>query len=433
MMNINNNVYLKLNNKIDYITINYSESPLPIQSPHYPEVVKGRVDGELNLKSAGIISDYIKSQKSSTYLSSTLHSDPAAQNGSPANANGFIDYLSNENSISNEVNSTQYINSLTKFNQRLAKNQIILYQFNKANNKPIKFLFDKTSKLLKSSFLAMGCLISKPIFKLTYSSNNMTLELDNPILVDSGSATNIKGLGEWTHVKNTPKILIDLSYFIRKNKNKYLNNNVVSAFGPFGASGSGLNNNILHISHLDNNAVLRTESNSKVRNNILCKYNDKFQFLTDYLTSSFKSEVELDLVRLSKVFYDSNILVQDLALKSYRYRFVKLVSRLFNNMHIQKPGYSALNTVAPITKGDSVNSLITNEAYSTSFPSYLSGVNIKLAGRTFRQRVVPRMTVKRIQKGSLTNINVQFIEKARFTGKTRRGSFSFTVTLGHIF
>ena len=118
----------------------------------------------------------------------------------------------------------------------------------------------------------MGCLISKPIFKLTYSSNNMTLELDNPILVDSGSATNIKGLGEWTHVKNTPKILIDLSYFIRKNKNKYLNNNVVSAFGPFGASGSGLNNNILHISHLDNNAVLRTESNSKVRNNILCKY-----------------------------------------------------------------------------------------------------------------------------------------------------------------
>ena len=68
-----------------------------------------------------------------------------------------------------------------------------------------------------------------------------------------------------------------------------------------------------------------------------------------------------------------------------------------------------------------------------SFPSYLSGVNIKLAGRTFRQRVIPRMTVKRSQKGSLSNINVQFIDRARFTGKTRRGSFSFTVTLGHVF
>ena len=95
---------------------------------------------------------------------------------------------------------------------------------------------------------------------------------------------------------------------------------------------------------------------------------------------------------------------------------MKLVSRLFKRLQVQKLDYSKN----------------LNQTNSLSFPSYLSGINIKLAGRTFRQRVIPRMTVKRIQKGSLTNVNVQFIDKARFTSKTRRGAYSFSVRLGHI-
>ena len=42
------------------------------------------------------------------------------------------------------------------------------------------------------------------------------------------------------------------------------------------------------------------------------------------------------------------------------------------------------------------------------------------------------MTVKNAQKGTLTNINVNLLQKSRFTGKTRRGSFSFTVVLAHL-
>ena len=55
-----------------------------------------------------------------------------------------------------------------------------------------------------------------------------------------------------------------------------------------------------------------------------------------------------------------------------------------------------------------------------------------MAGRTFKQKIIPRMTVKQIQKGVLSNEKVKLIEKSRFTGKTKRGSYSFTVTLGHI-
>ena len=325
-----------------------------------------------------------------------------------------------------------YLNSLTQFNKKLAKHQHLFYQFNKANNNSFRFLFNRTSKLLNLTFLAMGCLMSKPNYKVIYTKNDLEFEHDTSHLILPSQATTqfspellastqaMQGEGSEAIVdrgvlsKNfTTKILIDLSYFIRKNKHKYLYNNVE------------VNDNIIHISHPDNlNSELSDCANNQIRvsqrNNILCKYNDRFQNLTDYLNSIFKSEVELNLVRLHKVYYDSQILVQDIALKSYKFRFVKLVSRLFRRVHIQKLGYS--------------NSLNKHEGLSlAAAPSYLSGLNIKLAGRTFRQRVVPRMTVKRIQKASLTNVNVQYIDRARFTGKTRRGAFSFTITLGHVF
>ena len=296
---------------------------------------------------------------------------------------------------SNVESIINYLNSFIKFNKKGSNQQNILYQFNKSNNKSYKFLFDKASNLLKLSFLSMGCLISKPVFKVIYTKNNLEFEHN----------TSITGLWNEQYHK---KIIIDLFYFIRKNKFKYLNNSIE------------VNENIIYISHPNYAAqALQAGTGRKGLKNILCKYNDKFQYLNDYLSSIFNSEVELNLTCLPKTFYDSNILVQDLAIKSYKYRFVKLVSKLYKKVHISTSSKNTLDDP--------------NYKQIISFPSYLSGINIKLAGRTFRQRVVPRMTVKRSQKGSLSNVNIQLIDRARFTGKTRRGSFSFTITLGHVF
>lgn len=65
--------------------------------------------------------------------------------------------------------------------------------------------------------------------------------------------------------------------------------------------------------------------------------------------------------------------------------------------------------------------------------SYLSGMNIKLAGRLMTQSIRPRFTVQSKQEGSLARVKVHFTEKSRFTGKNKRGAFSFTVSLGHVF
>ena len=65
--------------------------------------------------------------------------------------------------------------------------------------------------------------------------------------------------------------------------------------------------------------------------------------------------------------------------------------------------------------------------------SNLSGMNIKLAGRLMTQSIRPRFTVQGLQEGSLARVKVHFIEKSRFTGKNKRGAFSFTVTISHVF
>ena len=67
------------------------------------------------------------------------------------------------------------------------------------------------------------------------------------------------------------------------------------------------------------------------------------------------------------------------------------------------------------------------------FFSYLSGMNVKLAGRLMTQSIRPRFTVQSFQEGSLARVKVHYVEKSRFTGKNKRGAFSFTVTISHVF
>ena len=60
------------------------------------------------------------------------------------------------------------------------------------------------------------------------------------------------------------------------------------------------------------------------------------------------------------------------------------------------------------------------------------GINLKLAGRGYKQRIIPRKTVSQIQRGTLSNTKVNLIQTSRFIGKSKRGTYSFTVKLGHV-
>ena len=64
--------------------------------------------------------------------------------------------------------------------------------------------------------------------------------------------------------------------------------------------------------------------------------------------------------------------------------------------------------------------------------SSLAGLNIRLGGRLLVEPIRPRKTVKNYQTGTLARVKVQSIETSRFTGKNKRGTFSFTITISSL-
>ena len=63
----------------------------------------------------------------------------------------------------------------------------------------------------------------------------------------------------------------------------------------------------------------------------------------------------------------------------------------------------------------------------------MTGVNIVLGGRLMRGKIIPRRTVKKIQYGSLARSKSNYVTSHRYTQKNKRGSFTFTVQIGHKF
>ena len=285
--------------------------------------------------------------------------------------NVFKNLIQIFNSNQSNMNSLRhYLNLLTKFELKLANSRYSLYKFHKTNH--CIFAMQKATNFLNLSFNSIGCFISKPSFTIVYTNNKVENEINNLNL-------------------NTTKVIINLFYYV-KTTELYSNS-------------------------------LTLENNNKI---LTDQFESKFTNLTDYLTKLFNSEVELNLVRLYQPYQDSTILVQFLNSESYNNKFIKLISKLFKNINISNENFSTNLTTES-------NSLPFNTNNNSSFPSSISGINIKLAGRALNERVIPRLTVKRAQRGSFNRLNAKLIEKSMFTDKTRKGSFSFTVTLSQNF
>ena len=273
---------------------------------------------------------------------------------------------------SKKSNLRYYLNLLTKFEFN-TNNNLNLYKFNNTN----KYIFamKKAAKFLNTAFNSKGCFISKPSFNIISTNNN----IENEIINNSGQNLS------------TTKVIINLFYFSKVNE---------------------INSNDLFIEN--SNATLLSEL-----------FGTKFSYLIDYLTYLFNAEIELNLVRLYKPYQDSNILVQYLNSESYNNKFIRLISRLFKTINLNNNKKSELIS--------DYNLLAIDKNNYNSYPSNISGINVKLAGRPLNERIIPRLTVKRAQRGSFNRLNAKMIEKSMFTDKTRKGAYSFTVTLSQNF
>ena len=140
----------------------------------------------------------------------------------------------------------------------------------------------------------------------------------------------------------------------------------------------------------------------------------KLEGLSTKLSKYFKKPIKLELTQLYSVSNNSKILVNILGKLGLlrRNSFTRIIGRYLK--HQSKKIFFRNN-------------------HNTSSSTLLTGINIKLGGRLMRGKIVPRRTVKNIQYGSLARSKSNYITTARLTQKNKRGSFSFTVSMGHKF
>ena len=157
--------------------------------------------------------------------------------------------------------------------------------------------------------------------------------------------------------------------------------------------------------------VLDSEKNYKLINE-----SENLEYLCSFLSNKFKKDVELDLIRLHHPSLDSQILANTIGFISNnkKVRFRSIITSLYNNTQIIK-----LND----------NKEESNLNYCR--PTALIGIKVRLGGRILSQKIVPRFTTFNKQKGAFARIKSDFTTQSRFTNKSRRGAFSYTVTIAH--
>ena len=141
---------------------------------------------------------------------------------------------------------------------------------------------------------------------------------------------------------------------------------------------------------------------------------EKLEGLSTKLSKFFKKPIKLDLTQIYSISNNSQILAHILGKLGLKRKnsFTRIIGRLLK--HQSKKIFFRKNQIS-------------------RFSTILTGVNIKLGGRLMRGKIVPRRTVKKIQYGSLARSKSNYVTTARLTQKNKRGSFSFTVSIGHKF
>jgi hypothetical protein len=359
---------------------------------------------------------------------------------------GLVPFFKNPSSSSNEVKekdlhlventrnfkfqpqATQIIEKINLFNANNLKNLVFLSEKGSQKNNPKiisydfpvtktewrsseadfkyqivtdmnKFNTNNASKFLSIFFKSIYCLISKPVFITTPDKVKIQL----------------------FYFLCLPKI------FLVQNLRKGL---YVLAFG----------NNEIKVNNLINQKNRRQTlvRNKKVINNlknlaqsILTKvYPYKFKNLCTILSKHFNRPIELELIRLHQPFYDSNILVNFLALNINKKKNIRTsIHNFYKKIFIKSNKTTSLTTLVNLFGSKSNIENIYNPLINDT-AAHISGLNIKIGGRLMRQPIIPKKTVTKFEKGFTAKGKVNYLDIASLTHKNRKGAFTITVKSG---
>ena len=310
-----------------------------------------------------------------------------------------------------------------------------------------------TYKLLFYLFKSMYCLISKPVLK--YTNDKVIIQLFYYLNIPKKKVFRLfyKSLRVAEQSKEKSKLLVVITR---------------TAKSP--------SNSKIHIRWKLRKAISRfkNKNNKKLLFN-LRKFNltakavfqHKFKLICDILSKKFNKPVELQLTRLHQPYHDSNILVNLLSLnfKNKKKRARVAINKIYSKKNLlnvklvsdnnceafanSTPNYSKGSSNNPnfgditgleplIPEGETLLSKKEtknfNNLNSVKFiPAFLSGLNIKIAGRLMGEPIIPRITTKVFERGATSTGKVNYLDVARITKKNRKGAYTIKITSGQNF
>lgn len=280
------------------------------------------------------------------------------------------------------INNVKYIDPILKKSIPLPINLIGTQPLNQKNRNYLKLITTFNTEVAK---------FKNNIFSFNLNNNKL---IKNIYSILEYSFKSMSSLISKPSFSITPdKIVIHLFFFlISDSENKSLK------LGKFIKSKYNKNNKF---------------SRKLEEETFLQQNHTKLESLCSLLSKIFNKPVELDLVRLYYPFYEPNILVNAFGLIADTIKLRFILKRLLKVAIIKNP------------------TRMLNKKRFSLLPCYLSGMDLKFAGRLMTQRVVPRKTVKSLHKGTLARRKATLVENARFTNKNKRGSFSVSVSIGY--
>lgn len=183
--------------------------------------------------------------------------------------------------------------------------------------------------------------------------------------------------------------------------------------------------NIISKNYLIKNSRFKKLINTNLFNvnNLFYKFiiKHKLARLVSFLEHVFQKSVQLELTQLYYPVFNSNILAQIIGINGKHYNFRLSYYTLINRikmLNLRRRKFYKHN-------------FFPNNYFS--LPSYFAGVKIRLAGRFYNQIIIPKLTVKTVQYGCLARGIINHVDSSRYINKSKRGSFSITVSISHIF
>ncbi len=354
----------------------------------------------------------IKKEKASQRLGNSIGLNNKIVKSNNTHMSYLMNNINNIN-LNNNIGLKQGI--LLSYNKIIAYNfnpsKSITYYNNRHKNGVInKILMNTTdvfniNKLLISFFKSIYCIISKPVF--IHTGDKVIIQLFYYLNIPKKKIFRLFSL---LYLRNFKAKLLK---YISLTSNKKLGNKKRRFVGvPY-----------IKFKQRKRISRLRKKSNKiritlfKLRQMSLVKYfKFKFKLLCDLLSKQFNKSVELQLIRLHNPNHDSNILVNLLSI------------------NIRNKSKKARRAIQNIYKKKSVKIINSFNLKSVNhIPNYISGLNIKIAGRLMREPIIPRLTNKVFIKGASSPGKVNYLDIASITNKNRKGAYTITIKSGQNF